>query len=104
MELETLKSVWQEQEFSKSPPTREELMTLLHKNSHGPIKRMLRNLRIELVLMGVSYGFAAFFYLTGFNGEFRRVAWLFLVIFLFFGIYFYMKNRLLRKMQCVSCE
>lgn len=104
MELETLKSIWQDQEFPDNQPARDELLALLHKKSHGPINRMRRNLRKELLLVIFSYTFCIIFYLTAFNGEFSGVSWLFVGVLLYFGIYYNQKNRLLKKMQCASCE
>ncbi|HEY4109651.1 hypothetical protein [Puia sp.] len=105
MELETLKSIWQEQDTPPvSATSREELLALLQKQSGGPIARMRRNLRKEVILMVVSYGFCILFYLLAFNGEMSGVAWLFVGLFAFFYVYYYRKNLLLKKMQCVSCE
>src|SRR6267142_169001 len=105
MELETLKTLWREQE---APPmgdaSREELLALLQKQSGGPIARMRRNLRIEVVLMLVSYIPCILFYRLAFNGQMSGVAWIFVVVFLFFFVYYFRKNHLLKKMQCVSCE
>jgi len=105
MELETLKTLWQEQDTPPASETsREELLALLQKQSGGPIARMQRNLRKELRLMILSYSGCIVFYLLAFHGSMSGVAWLFVVMFAFFGIYYYRKNQLLKKMQCVSCE
>jgi hypothetical protein len=105
MELETLKTLWQEQETPPLEETnREELLALLQRRSGGPIARMRRNLRVEVVLMIVAYIPCIFFYWLAFEGRMAFVAWLFVAALLFFYIYYYRKNQLLRKMQCVSCE
>jgi 4-hydroxybenzoate polyprenyltransferase len=105
MELETLKTLWQEQE---TPPmaagSHEELLALLQQRSNGPIGRLRRNLRKEVIVMAISYGFCIIFYLLAFNGDMANVAWLFVGLLLFFYIYYHRKNQLLKKMQCVGCE
>ena len=105
MELETLKSLWQAQD---TPPvtetSREELLALLQKRSDGPITRMRRNLRKEVILMIISYSGCIVFYLLAFNGDMSGVAWLFAGLLVFFFVYYYRKNQLLKRMQCVSCE
>jgi hypothetical protein len=104
MELETLKTLWQEQETPPAEPDRELLLALLQKQSGGPIARMRRNIRKEVILMAICYGLCILFYLFAFNGSMAGVAWLFLGLFVFFYVYYYRKNQLLKKMQCMSCE
>lgn len=105
MELETLKTLWQEQDMPpQASPSHEELLALLQKRSVGPIARMRRNLRKEVIIMLVSYGFCIVFYLVAFNGDMSGVAWLFVGLLAFFYVYYYRKNQLLKKMQCVGCE
>jgi hypothetical protein len=65
---------------------------------------MRRNLRVEVVLMIVAYIPCILFYWLAFDGRMAGVAWLFIGVLLFFYVYYYMKSRLLKKMQCVSCE
>jgi len=105
MELETLKTLWQEQE---TPPleesSREQLQALLQRRSGGPIARMRHNLRFEVVLMIIAYIPCIVFYWLAFNGKMAGVSWLFVGALLFFYVYYYRKNQLLRKMQCLSCE
>jgi hypothetical protein len=104
MELETLKTLWQEQETPAAESDRDELLALLQKQSGGPIARMRRNIRKEVILMVICYGFCILFYLFAFSGSMADVAWVFVVLFAFFYVYYYRKNQLLKKMQCVSCE
>jgi hypothetical protein len=105
MELETLKAIWKEQDvLPDAAISREELLILLQKRSHGPIDRMRRNLRKEALLMIVSYSFCILIYLVAFDGMMSSVAWLFVGLLVFFFVYYYRKNQLLKKMQCVSCE
>ncbi|HVU97271.1 MAG TPA: hypothetical protein VHE34_18705 [Puia sp.] len=105
MELETLKTLWQEQEMPPlAEPDRGQMLALLQKQSGGPIARMRRNIRKEVVLMVICYAFCILFYLFAFKGSMARVAWLFVGLFVFFYVYYYRKNQLLKKMQCMSCE
>ena len=104
MELEMFKSLWQEQEPPPAEPDGELLLTLLQKQSGGPIARMRRNIRKEVILMIICYGFCVLFYLFAFNGSMADVAWVFVGLFTFFYVYYFRKNQLLKKMQCVSCE
>ena len=105
MELETLKTLWQEQDTPLATEgSQEELLALLHKRSGGPIARMRRNLRKEVIVMVVSYAFCILFYLLAFNGSMSGVAWVFVGLFAFFYVYYYRKNLLLKKMQCAGCE
>ena len=105
MELETLKTLWQEQE---TPPleeaSREQLLAMLQRRSGGPIARMRRNLRVEVVLMIVAYIPCIVFYELAFNGRMAGISWLYAGVLVFFYAYYYRKNQLLKKMQCVSCE
>ena len=105
MELETLKTLWQEQETpSLAESSGEQLLALLQRRSGGPIARMRRNLRLEVVLMIVAYIPCIVFYWLAFDGKMAGVSWLFVGALLFFYVYYYRKNQLLKKMQCVSCE
>jgi intracellular septation protein A len=105
MELETLKSLWQEQDTPPvSETSREELLVLLQKQSGGPIARMRRSLRKEVIIMIASYLPCILFYRLAFHGQMSNVAWVFVVTIAFFYAYYYQKNKLLKKMQCVSCE
>jgi hypothetical protein len=105
MELETLKTLWQEQDTPLETETsREELLALLQKQSGGPIARMRRSLRKEVIIMILSYLPCILYYRLAFNGQMSSVAWVFVVTIAFFYVYYYRKNKLLKKMQCVSCE
>lgn len=105
MELENLKYLWQEQETPAArEPSPEELHALLQKKSRGPIARMRRNLRKELIIILVTYIPCIIFYLVGFQSRLWSISVLFLVVGAFFCGYYLRKYRLLNQMQCVSCE
>lgn len=106
MELDNLKAIWQEQELSPGDdPLQEGLLTaLLQERSRGPIERMRRNLRFESIFIIVTYIPTILVYLMLFHGELWTISVMMALILLFFLGYYALKNRLLKRMQCVSCE
>lgn len=106
MELDSLKTIWKEQALPSGDGQEpmELLARLVRERSHGPIERMRHNLRVESLLMIVTYIPTIIAYLTMFHGSLWIIAVVFALILVFYGIYFYMKSRLLKKMQCVTCE
>jgi hypothetical protein len=120
MELESLKYIWHNLEAppvsreagpKTSPgakravaPDREALLILMQKRSQGPVARMKRNLLYELILVIVTYIPTILFYWTNFDGRLSPIGWLMLLVMVLFAGYYYRKNRLLRRMQCVQCE
>jgi hypothetical protein len=101
MELDNLKELWQQQEPGMAS---ENLSRLLAKKSKGPIAKMKRNLRIELIVVVVTYGLAILYFLTALAGQLNSLAWLYLFLAIVFIIYFARKNRLLNEMECVACQ
>jgi hypothetical protein len=106
MELDNLKTIWKEQEIPAGDDQHdtEMLASLLQERSRGPIERMRRNLRIESLLMVVTYIPTIIAYFTLFHGRLWGISLVFAVILVFYGVYYYLKFRLLKKMQCVTCE
>jgi hypothetical protein len=105
MELESLKYIWHNLETpAPRQPAREEVLALLQKKSRGPVARMRRNLVKELIVVTVAYPPTILFYWIGFGGQLSAIGWLMLGLMVFFGAYFYRKNKLLAQMQCVQCE
>lgn len=103
MELDEIKNIWQ-QEKPSSNKKDEQLLSLLGKQSNNPIARMRRNVWIELIAVIILYGAAVIFYFVAFRGRLQEASWFMIVIAVFFIIYFYMKNRLLGKMECLACH
>jgi len=104
MELENLKSIWNELELQPTPETDgKHILALLQKKSRGPVARMRRNLIRELLLITVTYIPVILFYLVEFEGRLSAISGLLFLLGLFFCGYYYRKMMLLRKMQCVSC-
>jgi hypothetical protein len=105
MELESLKYIWHSLE---APPAqsmdRQELMALLERRSRGPVARMRRNLIGEGILMLVTYTPAVLWYLLAFDGRLSAISWLFALLAAAFFGYYYRKYRLLKKMECVTCQ
>ena len=104
MELESLKSIWNELEPQPTPEKDGELiLALLQKKSRGPVARMRRNLIRELLLIIVTYIPLILFYLVEFEGRLSAISGLVFLLGLFFCGYYYRKMMLLKEMQCVSC-
>ncbi|HWB94301.1 MAG TPA: hypothetical protein VG605_20750 [Puia sp.] len=106
MELDDLKTIWKEQDLLSGTGHEPagQLARLLRERSRGPIERMRHNLRIESLLLILTYIPTIIGYLTMFHGSLWIIAVVFSLILIFYGVYFYMKSRLLKKMQCVTCE
>ncbi len=105
MELENLKYIWHTLESPPAPtPDREQLLALLQKRSRGPVARMRRNLMAELLLVAITYIPGIGFYLVEFEGRLSAISGLLFLLAAFFCGYYYRKLRLLKEMQCVSCE
>jgi hypothetical protein len=105
MELESLKYIWHSLETpAVRQPDRSAVLALLQKRSRGPVARMRRNLRGELILVAATYTPAILFYWMDFGGKLSEIGWLMLLLMVFYGGYFYRKNKLLREMQCASFE
>ena len=106
MELDSLKAIWREQDLlsGAEQESAELLARLVRERSRGPIERMRHNLRVESLLMVITYIPTIIMYLTMFHGSLWIIAVVFSLILVFYGIYFHMKSRLLKKMRCVTCE
>ncbi len=103
MDLDQLKDIWKElDEPAGQHRGQEEIAAMLKKRSQGPIARMKRNLRWELILVIVSYSVIITHYFYSFEEELHSVAWFLLTIAALFLLYYYFKNKLLNEMQQVS--
>ena len=100
MELDSLKEIWRD----SAPEAPESLLPLLQQRSRGPVARMRRNLRIELLCIIVAYVPLILFYLVEFQGRLRAISLALLVVGGLFCAYYYRKSRLLNTMQCLSCQ
>ncbi|MGB8194295.1 MAG: hypothetical protein WCF67_20355 [Chitinophagaceae bacterium] len=103
MELEQLKNIWAKDSGPQQKQD-EYLLSLLGKRSNGPIAKMKRNLRLELIGVIVLYGLCIVYYFFAFEGRMVEISWFMLGIGLLFMVYYYRKNKLLNNMQCVACQ
>jgi hypothetical protein len=105
MELESLKYIWHSLE---APPAREQdrraLLAMLTRRSQASIAVMRRNLVGEGILLLVTYTPAILCFLLGFNGRLTVLTWLFVGMAVLFLAYYFRKYRLLKAMQCPTCQ
>ena len=104
MELDVLKEIWNELESDVKPHGNEKIIAMLNKPSQNPIAKMKRNLLWELVFVVFAFGVVIVYYFVAWNGYWNEISWLYIFLVLNFAIYFYFKNRLLSRMQCLSCQ
>ena len=105
MELDNLKDLWRDLDREETYPADDEhILKILQRRSQSPIARMKRNLLIELIAVVILYSFSIWYFLLASNGLYSEIALFLFILGLFFGFYYYKKNRLLNKMQCVTCE
>lgn len=104
MELEQLKEMWNSADKQQTDSSAEELQALLRKKSQSPIAKMKRNLLIELVVVLVLYTLIIVYYFLNFSGGMLALPVLLFVIGLVYVFYYIGKNKLLKKMECNSCE
>ena len=104
MELDQLKEMWSDVGQSKTSTSEQELQAILQKKSKSPIAKMKRNLFIEMVIIVVLYTWSTIYYFMKFNGPILGIAWLMLLTGVLFMIYYFRKLKLLKEMECVSCE
>ncbi len=104
MELDQLKEMWSDVGQSKTSTSEQELQAILQKKSKSPIAKMKRNLFIEMIIVLVIYTWTTIYYFMKFNGAILSIAWLMLLTGVLFMIYYFRKRKLLKEMECVSCE
>ncbi|HMH24336.1 MAG TPA: hypothetical protein VK563_21290 [Puia sp.] len=105
MELESLKYIWRTMEHAPAQEQNSaQILALLGKRSRGPITKMRRNLIGEMILMLVTYIPAMGYYLFEKDGRLPEIAWLLVLLMTVFAGYYYRKNKLLKEMQCLSCQ
>lgn len=100
MELDTLKYIWKQS--AEDPERRQssrQILEMLKKKSQLPVARMKRNLLFELILAVLLYAPLLVYYFFGFEGKLTEPAWLLIIIFGIFLVYYYRKSKLLSRMQ-----
>jgi hypothetical protein len=103
MELENLKELWGS-DVSVKETNEEQLQQMLRQKSKSPIAKMKRNLLMELFAIIVLYVFVVTYYFISFKGGMLSIAWMMIVVGLLYVVYYYNKQKLLNKMECVTCE
>jgi hypothetical protein len=105
MELEKLKELWDDSRNSSIPFNEDELNQILNKSSRRPIEIIKRNLKIEVAFGILSY---CFFIWVVSNQVVSTILYfdiiLLVVAGILYSIYVFYKNKLLNKMECMSCE
>jgi hypothetical protein len=106
MELDSLKDIWKNlEEEDLRPPGRDvPILAMLHKRSQSSIAKLKRNLNRELAAIVILYSLMIAYYFTAWHGRYWELSVLLLMIGAAFVVYYYYKNKLLNKMQCVTCE
>jgi len=101
MELDNLKTLWQQQGNENVP---QDIQPILKKNSNGPVAKMKRNLRYELWVVIVAYGIASIYFFVAEEGLLSSLGWVYVILGFLFVYYFIRKYRLLNSMECMSCQ
>lgn len=104
MELDQLKEMWGEMATDKKGSSFEEIQAMLHKKSKSPIAKMKRNLMIEMVAVIVLYTLIIIDYAMKYSGVMLSIPLLMFVLGVLFVIYYIRKRKLLKDMECVTCE
>lgn len=102
MELDNLKQLWQNQ--PASPTNLDKLSEMVKRQSGSSLGKMRRTLRYELLLVILSLGAVILYFILTRNEKTMDVVWLYLALILVYLLYFFRKDRLLKTMQCVTCE
>ncbi|MBC7851208.1 MAG: hypothetical protein H7Y31_15805 [Chitinophagaceae bacterium] len=102
MELDNLKDIWKQQSLEQPLESAEQIRSLLHKKSQSPVSKMKRNLRRELNVVLILYSASIIFYAFYEGGQYWEISVMMLIVGVFFGAYYYKKNKLLTEMENVS--
>jgi hypothetical protein len=105
MELEKLKELWVDSKNSSLPIDEEGLSKILNQSSRRPITVIKRNLKLEVFFVILFYSFIIWLILNQVDSNILYVDIILLVFAgILFCVYAFYKNKLLNKMECVSCE
>jgi hypothetical protein len=102
MELSDMKNIWNDK--PAEPVGSDKIFAMLTKQSHNPIAKMKRNLKMELLIVIFSFGGVAAYYFIAFKSEYGIIGWAYALLLVLFCYYFFRKNKLLGQMQCSSCQ
>jgi Ca2+/Na+ antiporter len=102
MELDELKDLWNDKPGVTTGA--DKISAMLGQQSHNPIEKMKRNLRMELVIVFFTVGAVAVYFFIAFGSEYSIIGWVYALLVVLFCYYFIRKNKLLNEMQCTSCR
>ncbi len=104
MELDNLKAIWKESVSLPAATTQLELEEMLSKKSQSPIAKIKRNLLWELIAVIILYTLTTGYYFIENSGFSIATAWMLIVMGLLYLLYYVQKRKLLKKMECITCE
>lgn len=105
MELDNMKELWNDQQnTTQKSLSEQELITMIGNPSKGPIAKMKRNLKKELIFVLLTLPATAIYFQFNFKGKMFALSMAYVLLTLMFVAYYYFKNKLLNNMQCVTCE
>ena len=104
MELDQLKEMWGDMAIDKRDSSNEEIQAMLRKKSKSPIAKMKRNLMIEMIVVIVLYSWIIIDYVIKYKGVMLSIPLLMFALGVLFVIYYVRKRKLLKDMECVTCE
>jgi hypothetical protein len=102
MEFDEMKNIWDDKPAEAVGSDR--IFAMLGKQSHNPIAKMRRSLKMELLIVIFSFGGVAAYYFLAFKSEYRIIGWAYALLLVLFCYYFFRKNKLLNQMQCSNCR
>ena len=104
MELDQLKEMWGNMAIDKRDSSNEEIQAMLRKKSKSPIAKMKRNLMIEMIVVIVLYSWIIIDYVIKYKGVMLSIPLLMFALGVLFVVYYVRKRKLLKDMECVTCE
>jgi hypothetical protein len=105
MELDNLKELWKDSNKSSIPIDEDKLRQILSTSSNGPIAKMKRNLKLEVISLIIVYGLLLWATSNEVGLIFTTFDFvLLLVTGMVFIVYASIKYKQLKNMECVSCE
>jgi hypothetical protein len=104
MELDNLKTIWKQADVAGANTSAEELEQMLSKKSKSPIAKLRHNLFREMLFVVILYSVTIIYYFAKHKGIMLANAWLLIVLGLLYMIFYFSKRRLLKKMECITCE
>lgn len=106
MELELLKTIWEEADIKpfNNIASGDAILKMSKRPTLNMIERMRRNLQIEVIIVVVCVTVIALFYFSAFNGQLQEISWMYIFLATVFLFYYYRKNKLLKRIQCPACN